>query len=43
MMDAMGAEFLTVIAGPAKAKLSSMRNGMASWVGSMYGMLRLRS
>jgi hypothetical protein len=34
---------LTVIAGPAKAKLSNIRNGMASWVGSMYGMLRLLS
>jgi len=34
---------VTVIAGPAKAKLSNMRNGIASWVGSIYGMLRLRS
>lgn len=31
------------MAGPANARLSSISRGMSSWVGSMYGRLRLRS
>lgn len=39
--DAVGS--LTVMAGPAKARLSSISSGITSWLGSTYGRLRLRS